>query len=173
MEFEWDPNKAARNLKWHGVPFPEAATVFEDPLSVAAPDPDHSFEEQRQIIVGSSHRGTLLMVAYTERGERIHHIVVEPGKSAGPSGGCAAIVWVRLTRALAGRTSAQFLEGGAEDRIDERADDSAECDGNEDARGARRYSRRGRRDRQNADCDDRDQETAGELRERPLERDAA
>ena len=74
MEFEWDPNKAARNLKWHGVPFPEAATVFEDPLSVAAPDPDHSFEEQRQIIVGSSHRGTLLMVAYTERGERIHII---------------------------------------------------------------------------------------------------
>ena len=74
MEFEWDPNKAALNLERHGVSFPEAATVFDDPLSVAVPDPDHSVEEQRYIIVGSSHRGRLLIVAYTERGERLRII---------------------------------------------------------------------------------------------------
>jgi hypothetical protein len=74
MEFEWDPNKAERNLAGRGVSFPEAATVFDDPLSVAVPDPDHSFEEERYIIVGSSHRDRLLIVAYTERGERIHTI---------------------------------------------------------------------------------------------------
>jgi len=71
MEFEWDPNKAARNLERHDVSFPEAATVFDDPLSVAVPDPDHSLEEERYIIVGSSHRDRLLIVAYTERDERI------------------------------------------------------------------------------------------------------
>ena len=54
--------------------FPEAATVFDDPLSVAVPDPDHSFEEQRYIIVGASHRDRRLIVAYTERGERTHII---------------------------------------------------------------------------------------------------
>lgn len=74
MEFEWDPNKAALNLERHDVSFSEAATVFDDPLSVAVLDPDHSFEEQRFIIVGSSHRGRLLIVAYTERGENIRII---------------------------------------------------------------------------------------------------
>lgn len=54
--------------------FPEAATVFDDPLSIAVLDPDHSTDEQRYIIVGSSHSGRLLIVAYTERGERIRII---------------------------------------------------------------------------------------------------
>ena len=74
MEFEWDTDKAARNIEKHGVSFPEAATVFDDDFSVAVPDPDHSLEEQRYIIVGASHRNRLLMVAYTERGERIRII---------------------------------------------------------------------------------------------------
>jgi uncharacterized DUF497 family protein len=63
MEFEWDPNKAALNLERHDVSFPEAATVFDDPLSVAVPDPDHSLKEQRFIIAGAWHRGRLLIVA--------------------------------------------------------------------------------------------------------------
>lgn len=69
MEFEWDPNKAALNLEKHGVTFPEATTVFDDELSVAVPDPDHSLAEQRYIIVGTSHQGRLLIVAYTERSD--------------------------------------------------------------------------------------------------------
>jgi len=39
MEFEWDPNKATGNLRKHGVSFAEAATVFDDPLSVTVLDP--------------------------------------------------------------------------------------------------------------------------------------
>lgn len=74
MDFEWDPNKATLNLEKHGVSFQEAATVFDDPLSVAVPDPDHSLEEQRFIIVGSSHRGRGLIVAYTERDDRVRII---------------------------------------------------------------------------------------------------
>ena len=63
MEFEWDPKKAALNLARHGVSFQEATTVFDDMLSVAVPDPDHSIEENRFIIVGQSHRGRLLIVS--------------------------------------------------------------------------------------------------------------
>jgi hypothetical protein len=45
MEFEWDQEKAAGNLKKHEVAFREAATVFGDPLSVTFPVPDHSIDE--------------------------------------------------------------------------------------------------------------------------------
>lgn len=74
MEFEWDPSKAAANLRKHGVPFDEAATVLADPLSVTVPDPDHSVSEDRYITVGLSNQGRLLIVAYTERALRIRII---------------------------------------------------------------------------------------------------
>ena len=47
--------------------FREATTVFDDVLSVTVPDPDHSVEENRFIIVGMSHRGRLLIVSHVER----------------------------------------------------------------------------------------------------------
>jgi hypothetical protein len=71
MEFAWDPDKAESNLRRHRVSFHEAATVFGDPLSTTVPDPDHSLEEERYIIVGTSHRGRTLMVAHTEQGDHI------------------------------------------------------------------------------------------------------
>jgi len=74
VEFEWDPTKAADNLAKHGVSFQEATTVFDDVLSVTVPDPDHSVEENRLIIVGLSHRGRLLIVSHAERGDRIRII---------------------------------------------------------------------------------------------------
>jgi hypothetical protein len=49
MQFEWNPDKANLNLKKHGVSFHEASTVFNDPLSVTFPDPDHSYGEQRYV----------------------------------------------------------------------------------------------------------------------------
>jgi len=74
MEFEWDARKAVSNLRKHGVSFGEAATVFNDLLSVRVRDPDHSTHENRQIIVGISARLRLLMVAFTERGDKIRII---------------------------------------------------------------------------------------------------
>ena len=74
MEFEWDSEKAAQNLEKHNVSFHEAATVFGDPLSVMFPDPDHSVGEDRYIIIGISHRDRLLIVAYTDRDDRIRII---------------------------------------------------------------------------------------------------
>ena len=70
MEFEWDPKKEAKNIRKHKVTFSEAATVFGNTLSTTVPDPDHSEEEDRYIIIGLSQRHRLLMVAHTERGER-------------------------------------------------------------------------------------------------------
>jgi uncharacterized protein len=74
IQFEWDPSKARANLRKHGVPFREAAGVFWDPLSITIFDPDHSQEEDRFITFGLSVGGRLLMVAHTDRGERIRII---------------------------------------------------------------------------------------------------
>ncbi|MBD0386712.1 MAG: BrnT family toxin [Nostoc sp. C3-bin3] len=74
MEFEWNLDKAALNLEKHGISFPEAATVFNDPLSVTFPDPDHSIGESRYIIIGVSRFGQLLVVAHTDRGEKVRII---------------------------------------------------------------------------------------------------
>jgi uncharacterized DUF497 family protein len=70
MEFEWDPEKAARNLTKHGVSFAEAATVFGDPLAITYFDPDHSDEEDRFLTFGHSSDGELLVVSHTDRDDR-------------------------------------------------------------------------------------------------------
>ncbi|MBE9169934.1 BrnT family toxin [Pleurocapsales cyanobacterium LEGE 06147] len=74
MEFEWNPNKAILNVEKHGVSFQEAATVFNDPLSVTFPDPDHSIGENRYVIISISRFGQLLVVAHTDRGEKVRII---------------------------------------------------------------------------------------------------
>ncbi|GAX39569.1 hypothetical protein NIES4075_05250 [Tolypothrix sp. NIES-4075] len=52
----------------------EAATVFNDPLSVTLSDPDHSIKESRYVIIGLSRFEQLLVVAHTDRGEKIRII---------------------------------------------------------------------------------------------------
>ncbi|MCP5124127.1 MAG: BrnT family toxin [Gammaproteobacteria bacterium] len=74
MAFEWDANKAATNLAKHSVSFEEAKTVFDDPLYVDFYDPDHSDEEHRYVMIGTSLQGRLLLVAYTERSDVIRLI---------------------------------------------------------------------------------------------------
>jgi len=74
VRFEWDPKKAKLNLKKHGVPFEEAATVFYDPLSATFDDPDHSEDENRFITIGLSSSDRLLVVAHTERGDSLRII---------------------------------------------------------------------------------------------------
>ncbi|MBP7049572.1 MAG: BrnT family toxin [Phycisphaerae bacterium] len=74
MEFEWNPEKAERNLHKHGVAFGEAATVLRDPLGITVFDPDHSTSEDRYITVGMSSRGRAVLVAHTDRGNTIRII---------------------------------------------------------------------------------------------------
>lgn len=72
--FEWDGRKAAANVRKHGVSFEGAATVFSDPLSLSIPDPDHSEDEERFLLVGTSFRGGFLVVAHSGRGDRVRVI---------------------------------------------------------------------------------------------------
>lgn len=74
MEFEWDPEKAKKNLKRHKVSFEEVITVFYDPLSATFDDPDHSVDEERFITIGYSSHGRLLVISHTERGKTIRII---------------------------------------------------------------------------------------------------
>lgn len=78
MRFEWDPKKAKKNLRKHGVSFEEAVTVFYDPLSATFDDPDHSVGEDRFITIGLSSRDRLIVVAHAERGESIRIINARP-----------------------------------------------------------------------------------------------
>lgn len=77
-EFEWDEEKARRNVARHRITFEEAGSVFADPLARMWPDPLHSAEEDRSIAVGRSSTGRLLLVVYTLRGERIRVISARP-----------------------------------------------------------------------------------------------
>jgi uncharacterized DUF497 family protein len=74
LQFTWDPQKAATNLRKHKVSFPEAATAFADPLSLTIPDPDHSVGEERFILIGQSERRRLVVVVHVERGDLIRLI---------------------------------------------------------------------------------------------------
>ncbi|MBA4067159.1 MAG: hypothetical protein C0501_26330 [Isosphaera sp.] len=69
MEFEWDEDKARANEAKHGVSFPEAASVFGDPLAVTFDDPLHSADEARYLTIGLSAAGRVLIVSHTDRGD--------------------------------------------------------------------------------------------------------
>lgn len=68
-EFEWDEEKAGRNLRKHGVAFADAQRVFDDAFAIHDFDLDAQYGEQRMIAIGMVN-GVLLTVVYTERGER-------------------------------------------------------------------------------------------------------
>ncbi|MGC8491432.1 MAG: BrnT family toxin [Syntrophobacteraceae bacterium] len=68
MQFEWNPEKAVKNKRKHGIAFEEASTVFADPLAITFVDPDHSFDEDRYLTFGLSKLERLLVVSHTSRG---------------------------------------------------------------------------------------------------------
>lgn len=78
LEFTWDPNKATSNESKHGVSFEEASTVFRDPLARIFDNEIHSIEEPREIIIGHSTRNRLLLVCFTERGNKPHIFSARP-----------------------------------------------------------------------------------------------
>jgi uncharacterized DUF497 family protein len=72
--FEWDPVKARLNLQKHGVSFLEAVSAFMDELSVTVSDRNHSEDEERFLLLGCSEAERLLVIAHTDRGDRIRII---------------------------------------------------------------------------------------------------
>ena len=82
MRFEWDPAKDRRNQASHGVSFAEAETVFGDPLQWTIRDPDHSIGESRFLTTGVSTQQRVIIVAHTERNDRIRIISARPVTAA-------------------------------------------------------------------------------------------
>jgi len=72
--FEWDKNKAKKNIEIHELSFDEASTVFKDTLSLTIHDPLHSNEEDRFTLIGNSVKNRLLVIVHTERGDKIRII---------------------------------------------------------------------------------------------------
>jgi uncharacterized DUF497 family protein len=65
--FEWDPVKAAANLRKHKVSFEDAQTVFSDERARLIDDPDHSEDEERFLLLGLSSSLRLLVVVHCYR----------------------------------------------------------------------------------------------------------
>ena len=67
MRFEWDEEKAQRNILKHGISFDRAITAFDDPFALIAPDEKHSSAgEIREWLIGESDDGVLVVV-FTRR----------------------------------------------------------------------------------------------------------
>jgi uncharacterized protein len=67
--------EAAANFTKHRVAFPEAVTVFGDPLGRVRIDGRHSIVEERLVLLGRSSTNRLLAVMFTDRGaERVRLI---------------------------------------------------------------------------------------------------
>ena len=69
LYFEWDPAKAATNLRKHGVSFEEAASVFYDGLAIEFYDDENSEWEDRFLLLGLSATFRVLMVCHCYRAE--------------------------------------------------------------------------------------------------------
>ena len=67
MRFEWDPAKAASNVRKHKVTFEVAKSVFYDDFAVQFFDDEHSSSEDRFLLLGMSSDSRLLLVCHCER----------------------------------------------------------------------------------------------------------
>ena len=67
IRFEWDPRKAAANLRKHGISFAEAETAFYDDYATIIDDPDHSAEEERFLLLGMSAALRIFVVVHCVR----------------------------------------------------------------------------------------------------------
>jgi len=73
VELEWDGEKAAYNLRNHGVDFADAATVLSDDMAITIMD-DSEGAEERHVTLGLDALGRCLVVVYTWRGEKARMI---------------------------------------------------------------------------------------------------
>jgi uncharacterized protein len=67
LRFEWDEKKAAGNRRKHGISFAEAKTAFLDENARVIPDPEHSEDEERFVLLGLSISVRVLVVCHCYR----------------------------------------------------------------------------------------------------------
>jgi len=80
VEYEWDPEKARANARKHGVAFPDAQTVLEDPMALTIDDPREG--EDRHLTIGVDATGKTLVVSWAFRGENIRIISARKAEPA-------------------------------------------------------------------------------------------
>ncbi len=68
--FRWDTEKAATNLRNHGVAFDKAIKAFRDPFAIERIDDREDYGEERVNLIGMC-EGAILHVTYAERGDHI------------------------------------------------------------------------------------------------------
>ena len=66
-DYIWDDKKQETNINKHGITFKEAKTAFDDVNGLIKPDPDHSQDEERFILIGFSDSSRLLIVCHCYR----------------------------------------------------------------------------------------------------------
>lgn len=81
LRFEWDPRKAAANLRKHGVSFSEAETVVSDEHGLLIDDPEHSLDEDRFVLLGVSATSRLLVVVHCYRADDLVIRIVSARKA--------------------------------------------------------------------------------------------
>jgi uncharacterized DUF497 family protein len=77
-DVEWDPRKAAGNLKKHSVDFADAATVLYDERAITIRDDEDDEHEERYVTIGLDALGRVLVVVHTWRGDRPRLISARP-----------------------------------------------------------------------------------------------
>jgi uncharacterized DUF497 family protein len=75
VRVRFDPRKNAANLNKHGVSLAEGDGVLNDPLALTIED-DSAEGEQRFVSIGMNAFGSLMVVAYTYRGDDVRLISV-------------------------------------------------------------------------------------------------
>lgn len=69
LNFEWDDKKDKANVIKHDVSFEEAKSVFYDEFAIQFYDPEHSDDEDRFILLGTSYKLNTLIVCHCFRAE--------------------------------------------------------------------------------------------------------
>ncbi|MBI4227082.1 MAG: BrnT family toxin [Candidatus Omnitrophica bacterium] len=67
IRFAWNEGKNRVNQRKHGVSFEEARSVFYDERAIEFPDPEHSQQEDRFLLLGLSGRLRVLLVCHCFR----------------------------------------------------------------------------------------------------------
>ena len=81
LEFEWDARKAKSNEKKHDVTFDEAKSAFFDDQAIVFLDPDHSDEEDRFLLLGTSYKLNQLVVCHCFREEETKVRIISARKA--------------------------------------------------------------------------------------------
>lgn len=69
--FEWNPDKAKKNIQKHKISFERASSVFRDPNAISIVDEEHSKKEERWLTIGLDSNGVLLVISHTFKTENL------------------------------------------------------------------------------------------------------